>query len=98
MVAIDCNRRTHKRIPLAHAAYLSAHRVLIAKAGDLSASGAFLHTTFPDPIGTRASVAFDDDTSVEVEVVRVSFDGAMSGMGVAFVDVPRDIHRRLLQK
>ena len=91
------NRRTHSRSALRDScAYLSKHRVLIARAGDLSASGAFLHTRFPDPIGTRASLDFDG-VSLSVEVVRVCFDGHNAGMGVAFVDVPRDIHRRLIE-
>jgi hypothetical protein len=103
--AVDArNRRTHGRVPLAgNAAYLSAHRVLIARVGDLSASGAFLSTQFPDPVGTRATleIALADGARValDVEVVRVSFFGGArgdgAGMGVAFIDVPRDIRRRL---
>jgi hypothetical protein len=91
------NRRTHSRHALRDScAYLSQHRVLIARAGDLSASGAFLHTQYPDPVGTRASLDFDG-VSLAVEVVRVCFDARRPGMGVAFVDVPRDIHRRLIE-
>lgn len=102
--AVDAgNRRTHGRTPLAgSAAYLSPHRVLIARVGDLSASGAFLATKFPDPVGTRATLEIDVDggrVALDVEVVRVSFFGGPrgdgAGMGVAFIDVPREIRRRL---
>jgi hypothetical protein len=106
--AVDArNRRTHGRVPLGatpsrSAAYLSPHRVLIARVGDLSASGAFLSTAFPDPVGTRATLEIDVDgtrIALHVEVVRVSFFGGPrgdgAGMGVAFIDVPREIRRRL---
>lgn len=102
--AIDArNRRTHGRVPIAgSAAYLSPHRVLIARVGDLSASGAFLSTSFPDPVGTRATLEINLDgksVALDVEVVRVSFFGGArgdgAGMGVAFIDVPREIRRRL---
>lgn len=94
----------HTRTPLpGTAAYLSPHRVLIARVGDLSASGAFLSTTFPDPMGTRATLALELDgarVQLEIEVVRVSFlggsDGRGAGMGVSFLDVPRALKRRLL--
>lgn len=97
-------RRTHARTPLpGTAAYLSPHRLLIARVGDLSASGAFLSTSFPDPIGTRATLAIEVDgerVQLEIEVVRVSFlggrDGRGAGMGVCFVDVPRALKRRLM--
>lgn len=97
------NRRIHGRVPIAgSAAYLSRHRVLIARIGDLSASGAFLSTAFPDPVGTRATLEIDVDgnrIALDVEVVRVSFFGGSrgdgAGMGVAFIDVPREIRRRL---
>lgn len=104
VTAIDArNRRTHGRAPLpGSAAYLSAHRVLIARVGDLSASGAFLATAFPDPVGTRATLEIELDGArvpLDVEVVRVSFfggrDGRGAGMGVAFIDVQREIRRRL---
>jgi hypothetical protein len=111
---LDENRRTHPRTPFAAAApgparhsvaYVSTNRVLIARFGDLSASGMFLHTNFPDPVGTRATLDFDLDGQnvvVEAEVVRVSFDGGRdgtkSGMGLCFVDVPVALRRRLLQR
>lgn len=104
--AADSNRRAHSRRPLPEsAAYLSDHRILIARLGDLSASGAFLHTHFPDPIGTRATLDFEIDgqrACLDVEVVRVSFDGgdngARCGMGVAFLGLPVAIRRALLQR
>lgn len=100
----ESNRRSCLRAPLpGTAAYLSAWRVLIARVGDLSASGAFLATTHPDPLGTRATLELElggERVKLEVEVVRVSFfggkDGRQAGMGVAFVDVPRDLKRRLI--
>lgn len=101
----ESNRRAHPRTPLpGTAAYLSEHRLLIARVGDFSPSGAFLSTSFPDPVGTRATLdvvlADGERVQLDVEVVRVSFfggrDGSKAGMGVAFVDVPRALRRRLV--
>lgn len=71
--------------------------------GDVSASGAFLTTTHPDPLGTRATLEVDLDgeiVKIDVEVVRVSFfggaGGRQAGMGVAFLGVPRELKRRLM--
>ncbi len=89
------NRRSFARAPLSNsAAYLSVHRLLIARVGDVSAGGAFLGTTHPDPVGTRATLEVFGE-SLDVEVVRVCFDGARAGMGVSFVDVPRAVRRRI---
>ena len=98
------SRRTHARMPLpGTAAYLSPHRLLIARVGDLSAGGAFLSTSFPDPIGTRATLALEmagERVHIDIEVVRVSFfggkDGRGAGMGVSFIDVPRATRRMLM--
>ncbi len=100
------NRRDHQRRPLpASVAYLSGHRVLIARLGDLSVGGAFLHTQFPDPVGTRARLELEvagQRAWLEVEVVRVSFDrgadGARCGMGVAFLSLPVAFRRALQQR
>ena len=100
------NRRSHARRPLPDAAaYLSGHRILIARLGDLSVSGAFLHTQFPDPVGTQATLDVEIDgerACLDVEVVRVSFDrgadGARCGMGVSFLTVPVAFRRALLQR
>lgn len=100
------NRRSHARRPLPEsAAYLSSHRILIARLGDLSVSGAFLHTQFPDPVGTHATLELEVDGAracLEGEVVRVSFDGgvdgARCGMGVSFLAVPVAFRRALLQR
>lgn len=106
LVAAVSNRRGHQRRPLpAGVAYLSGHRVLIARLGDLSVGGAFLHTQFPDPVGTRARIELEVGSQrmwLEVEVVRVSFDrgadGARCGMGVAFLSVPVAFRRALQQR
>lgn len=100
------NRRCHARRPLPEsAAYLSGHRILIARVGDLSVSGAFLHTQYPDPVGTRATLDLDIDgqrACLDVEVVRVSFDrgvdGVRCGMAVSFLAVPVAFRRALLQR
>ena len=69
--------------------------------GDLSASGAFLRTIYPDPVGTRGTLDIEIDSvrlQVEVEVVRVSFAPGGTGMGVHFVDLQRDVRRRLIDR
>jgi hypothetical protein len=99
----SANRRAQGRVPLPRAAaYVSDHRLLIPGVGDLSASGAFLSTSHPDPVGTRATLTLHLDAEriqLAVEVVRVSFyggaDGSKAGMGVCFADVPRALRRRL---
>ncbi len=106
LVVARSNRRGHRRCPLpAAAAYLSGHRVLIARLGDLSVGGAFLHTQFPDPVGTQGRVELEvggERAWIEVEVVRVSFDrgadGAKCGMGVAFLALPLALRRALQQR
>lgn len=110
MVAMACfereaahdDRRGQGRDRLPGAvAYLSPHRLLIARVGDLSASGAFLRTTYPDPVGTRATLDIDLDggrVQVPVAVVRVSFAPGKTGMGVQFLEMPRDVRRRLIDR
>jgi hypothetical protein len=98
------DRRAHDRTVLpAKATYLSALRLILCPMGDLSASGAFLSTTTPDPVGTHATLRFflaGEEVQVAAVVVRVSFfggrDGRAAGMGLLFVDVPRDLRRRLM--
>lgn len=102
------NRRSHGRVPLpgGSAAYVSRNRVLIARIGDVSAGGAFLSTLHPDPVGTRATIELELELEgrvvLDVEVVRVSFfggrDGRAAGMGLAFLDVPRAVRRKLIAR
>ena len=102
MVSVaDKGRRAHPRTSLKDGvAYLSAHRLLIARLGDVSANGAFLSTAYPDPVGTRATLELPLDgeaVELDVEVVRVGFDRTSgAGMGVSFLDVPRALRRRLM--
>lgn len=80
------------RVPvLGTAAYRSAERILIARAADVSLTGAFVATRCPDPVGTRAVLRLElEGTHVElpVSVVRISFlsnvHGQGAGMGLAF--------------
>lgn len=99
---LDDDRRGQTRAPLpGSVAYLSSYRLLIARLGDLSATGAFLRTLYPDPVGTRGTVDLElvgERVQVPVEVVRVSFAPGGTGMGVQFVDLARDVRRRLIDR
>lgn len=86
------------------AAYLSSERILIARAADVSLSGAFVATRCPDPVGTRAALRLErggEHVVADVEVVRVSFlsqpDGRGAGMGLRFVGLTRE-HRKFLAR
>lgn len=89
------SRRAHERILLNEpGAYISPNRFVVIDAGDISATGAFVPTRYPDPVGTRAHLRLPiagGHVDVEAEVVRVSFlsaPGVAPGMGVRFL---RDI-------
>lgn len=86
------------------AAYLSSERILIARAADISLTGAFVATRCPDPVGTRAALRLEragEHIVADVEVVRVSFlsqpDGTGAGMGLRFGDLSRE-HRKFLAR
>jgi hypothetical protein len=86
------------------AAYLSSERIIIARAADVSLTGAFVSTRCPDPIGTRAALRLErakEHVVAEVEVVRVSFlsqpDGTGAGMGLRFVGLTK-AHRKFLAR
>lgn len=86
------------------AAYLSSERILIARAADVSLSGAFVATRCPDPVGTRAALRLEHGGQhivAEVEVVRVSFlsqpDGRGAGMGLRFLELSKE-HRKFLAR
>lgn len=86
------------------AAYLSSQRILIARAADVSLTGAFVETRCPDPVGTRAALRLErggEHVVATVEVVRVSFlsqpDGRGAGMGLRFVGLTRE-HRKFLAR
>lgn len=86
------------------AAYLSRERILIARAADVSLTGAFVATRCPDPVGTRAALRLErggEHIVAEVEVVRVSFlsqpDGRGAGMGLRFLELSKE-HRRFLAR
>jgi hypothetical protein len=86
------------------AAYLSSERIVIARAADVSLSGAFVATRCPDPVGTRAALRLErakEHVVADVEVVRVSFlsqpDGTGAGMGLRFVGLSR-AHRKFLAR
>jgi hypothetical protein len=73
------------------ACYLSDARIVIARAGDVSMSGAFIETDHPDPQGTRAVVRLEHGGElvvIDAEVRRVSFlstpGGNGRGMGLSF--------------
>ncbi len=75
------------------------HRIV-----DLSAFGAWLHTTFPMPIGARVVLVFtppgEEELMVFAEVTRVREPRrgvTRPGMGVAFLDLTADERRRLQQ-
>jgi hypothetical protein len=97
--------RADPRVPIAGtAAYLSAERICIARAANVSLSGCFVETHNPDPIGTVAHMRLErgkEHVVVNVEVVRVSFcstpDGRGAGMGMRFVDLSKE-HRRFLAR
>lgn len=86
------------RVPvLGTAAYRSEERILIARAADVSLTGAFVATHCPDPVGTRAVLRLElEGAHVElpVNVVRVSFlsdvHGHGAGMGLAFALLDRE--------
>jgi len=86
------------------AAYLSGERIVIARAADVSMSGAFVQTHNPDPIGTQAHIRLEragEHIVVDVEVVRVSYcsqpDGTGVGMGMRFVNLTKG-HKRFLAR
>lgn len=86
------------------AAYLSSERILIARAADVSLTGAFVATRCPDPVGTRAALRLErggEHIVAEVEVVRVSFlsqpDGRGAGMGLRFLELSKE-HRKFLAR
>lgn len=97
--------RADPRVALAGtAAYLSAERICIARAANVSLSGVFVETHNPDPVGTRAHMRLErgaEHVVVDVEVVRVSFcsssDGRGAGMGMRFVELSKE-HRRFLAR
>ena len=96
------DRRSAPRVPFAlTVAYASAQRVMLCRRGDLSESGVFLATDFPDACGTACSVCIDVDglnLTLAGVVVRVSFDqshGARAGMSVCFA-APTAAARALL--
>jgi len=84
------------------ACYLSDNRIVIARAGDVSMTGAFIETDVPDPKGTRAVLRLEhagELVVVDAEVRRVSFlsspGGNGRGMGLAFVDLTPEKRRFL---
>ncbi len=86
------------------AAYLSSNRILIARAADVSLTGAFVATRCPDPIGTKAALRLErggEHVVADVEVVRVSFlsqpDGRGAGMGLRFLSLTKE-HRKFLAR
>lgn len=86
------------------AAYLSHERIVIARAADVSLTGAFVATSNPDPIGTRAALRLEragEHIVAEVEIVRVSFcsqpDGTGLGMGMRFSSLSA-AHRKFLAR
>jgi c-di-GMP-binding flagellar brake protein YcgR len=97
------SQRSSPRVRMAEtAAYLSNERILIARAADISLTGAFVQTHLPDPVGTRAALRLErggEHIVAEVEVVRVSFcsqpDGTGAGMGLRFIELSRG-HRKFL--
>ena len=98
------DRRNSPRAPLTvTVAYASAHRVLLCRRGDLSESGAFLATDFPDARGTACTVSIDvdgHDVTLAGVVARVCFDqshGARAGMCVSFA-APTPAARGLLRR
>lgn len=97
--------RADPRVPLVGtAAYLSSERICIARAADVSMSGAFVETGNPDAIGSRAHVRLQRGTEhivIDVEVVRVSYvsrpAGGGMGMGMRFLNLTKG-HRRFLAR
>ncbi|MFZ9888007.1 MAG: PilZ domain-containing protein [Myxococcota bacterium] len=88
------------RVPvLGTAAYRSEQRILIARAADVSLTGAFVATRCPDPVGTRAVLRLElegEHVEMPVRVVRVSFlsnvNGHGAGMGLCFEALDRKQH------
>jgi hypothetical protein len=85
-------KRTAPRVRFDESAcYLSDNRIVIARAGDISMSGAFIETDHPDPKGTHAVVRLEhggERVVIDAEVCRVSFlatpGGNGRGMGLSF--------------
>lgn len=84
------------------AAYLSDQRIVIVRSANVSLTGAFVATSNPDPVGTRAALWLEYEKKslvAEVEVVRVSLvsgpDGRGLGMGLRFMGLTR-AQRRFL--
>lgn len=96
-------RREQPRVKVADSAcYLSQTRILIARSADVSMTGAFVATTCPDPVGTRAALRLERNKEyivADVEVCRVSFcslpGGGGVGMGLRFVDLTKEQRRFL---
>jgi hypothetical protein len=99
------HRRSQPRVHVVGtAAYLSNARIVIARSADVSLTGAFVTTNYPDPVGTRAALRLERNKEfivAQVEVVRVSFcsapDGTGIGMGLVFKDLTR-AQRRFLAR
>jgi hypothetical protein len=86
------------------AAYLSKQRIVIARAADVSLTGAFVATRNPDPLGTRAALRLQrggEHIVAKVQVVRVSFcslpDGTGAGVGMRFTKLT-PAHRKFLAR
>ncbi len=101
---LDEQRRLHPRVQVKEAAcYLSAHRIVIARAADVSLTGMFVQTLDPDPIGTRAHVRLVQGTReivIAAEVTRVSFLSGPAdrpGMGLRFCELKKGARRFLAQ-
>ncbi len=84
--------------------YASEDNYLFAYITNISATGMFIRTTTPEPVGTHLNLRFKGSSSlvIEGEVIWVNPyrpgapDNLHPGMGVRFVDLDDDVRTHLL--
>lgn len=98
------DRRAHPRHEVAITMELTAGNDLYFHvSGNLSKGGAFFNRAIPHPVGTEVELTFqmpgDDGPPIRCkgEVVNIPDDNDGLGMGVRFIDMPKDDQERIAE-
>ena len=95
-------RRTSARIPVEMWVEEATDRELYFQRGaNISEGGIFLEHTIPHPLGTEVTLRFvlpgdEEPIKVKGEIVNVNHERPGLGMGIKFLDISEDAHRRIL--